>query len=292
LNLYREFRALKRFADDVPWHKLNFRLADVATPERPAAPGEPWRDLSVKSGMGWGRATGVEFTVKPEGRLVGKGQFSSFLYAPSKPKERRPLRFRVTCPQGGALVLHVREVSVRALLQVLIDGRVAWEQEFKAGPPGEGDYKETNWREEFELWQSLYDADCAVDIPPGNHTISLRNEGDDWIEVSEYHFRGCVDPRYETGLEVLGLQTDDYAILWLHNVASNWYNRTHKQPIDPVTGARFRLKGLADGEYEIVWYDTRTGLRTSKESATCSGETLPVTAPEVGADVACKIRGI
>jgi hypothetical protein len=290
LNLYREFNALQRFVNDVPWHELSFRLADLTTPEREPETGEPWGDLTVKPGIGWGRATGVEFSVSPQGRLLGGGQFSSYLYAPSKPDERRPLRFRVACPAGGQLVLHVGEVSVRALLQVLIDGEVAWENEFQAGPPGEGEYKETNWREEYGLWQSLYDADYTIDIPRGRHTLALRNVGDDWIEVNQYAFRGCLDPRFDTPLEVLGLQTDRYAILWLHNRASNWYNRSHELPIEPATGTCFWLKGLDSGDYEIVWYDTKTGLRTARESVTCARRLLFIEPPEVEADIACRIR--
>lgn len=290
LNLYHEFRALERFVDGVPWDRLDFQLARLTTPEREPAPGEPWRELTVKPGMGWGRATGEEFRVRPDGRLAGEGQFSSFLYAPSKPKERRSLRFRVTCPQGGELVLHAREVSVRALLQVLVDGEVAWEKELKAGPPGEGEYKETNWREEHGLWQSLYDTDCAIDIPPGTHTLALRNEGDDWIEIDQYTFWGCVDPRFDTDLEVLGMQTDDYAVLWLHNKASNWYNRSHDQPIEPVAGAHFRLAGLQDADYEITWYDTTTGLRTDRALVTCTRGKLLIEPPDIAADTACSIE--
>ena len=290
LDLYHEFTALGRFARDVPWSELNFALADISPPTREPVPGEQWRDLEVSPGMGWGKATGSDFAIEPDGRLTGEGTFSSFLYAPSKPNERTPLRFRVTCPQGGRLSFHIGTVSVAARLQVLVDGRVAWEKEFKAGPPGEGEYQQTKWVEQFKMWQSTYDAQYTVDLPPGEHTVELRNEGSDWIEVDRYRFTGCVDPRFATDLDVLGLETTDFAILWLHNRASNWYNRSHNLPVEPIRSATFALRGLSDGRYAVEWYDTATGTCARRQRASCREGKLPLSPAPILADVACKIR--
>jgi len=290
LNLYHEFTALSKFAADVPWPDLDFRLAETTTPVREAKPGEPWRDLAFRPGMGWGKSTGTEFTIDSHGTLVGEGAFAQFLYSPGKPDERAPLKFHVTCPTGGKLMMHVGAVSVRAVLQVLIDGQVAWGKEFKAGPPGEGEYKETAWREQWQMWQSTFDQEYTVDIPAGTHTIELDNQEGDWIEIDRYRLTGCVDPRFDTRLEVLGMATDDYAILWLHNQDNNWYNRTHDIAVEPVTGATFELRGLRGGEYVIEWWDTKTGTKASEAKAKCEGGRLAVSPGDVAADVACKVR--
>ncbi|MGQ9729792.1 MAG: DUF5060 domain-containing protein [Candidatus Zipacnadales bacterium] len=290
LDLYREFHALRRFVNDVPWNKLKFRLAQTTPPTVATEPDTPWGVVTVKPPLEWARATGTDFVVQPYGRVEGPGEFSSFLFSPSKPDLRQPLRFRVTCPGGGQLVMHVGRVSARARLQVNIDGQQAWEKEFVAGPAGEGEYKATEWLEQYGIWQSTFDQEYAIDLPPGEHTLSLDNVEGDWLEVREYRFIGCLDPQYAGTLDVYGIQTQDYAILWLHNRVHNWYNRSHGNPIEPVTGASFELLGLRDGSYTITWYDTYTGLRTCEEEARCGESRLRIVVPEVKQDVACKIR--
>jgi len=290
LNLYHEFTALAKFADGVPWNELDFRLANTSTPTIDVAPGTPWRDLSVQPPMGWGKATGTEFTVETDGRITGEGAFSSFLYSPAKPNERQPLSFHLTCPEGGQLVLHVDTVSTKAVVQVQLDGQVAWEKEFKAGPEGEGEYKETKWLEQYKLWQSVFDQDCTIDLPPGEHTISLDNREGDWISIATYTFKGCVDPRYASNLAIRGLQTDDLAILWLQNTDHNWYNVTHEVEIAPVTNATFEVLALKDGQYLIEWYDTKTGEKAREEKATSADGRLTVRTGQLAADEACQVR--
>ncbi len=289
-NLYHEFTALAQFAKDVKWPELDFRLAETSSPLRAPKPGEPWRDVELRPGTGWGKATGTEFTIESDGRLTGKGSFAQFLYSPGKPNERAPLRFHVACPQGGKLTMHVGTVSARAVLQVLIDGQVAWQKEFKAGPAGEGEYKETKYQEQWKLWQSLYDRDYTVDLPAGTHAVDLNNQDGDWIEVGRYRFTGCVDPRFVTQLDILGLTTDDYAIVWIHNRESNWYNQAHGTAVEPVRGATFTLKGLRDGEYVIEWWDTKTGTKARDERVKCAGGALTVAPGDVATDVACKVK--
>jgi hypothetical protein len=290
LNLYHEFTALAEFAKGIPWSKLDFRLAETTAPTVEVEPGAPWRDVTVQPPMGWGKATGTEFTVETDGRISGEGAFSQFLYSPGKPQERQPLSFRVTCPQGGQLVLHVDTVSARAVLQVQIDGQTAWEKEFNAGPEGEGDYKTTKWLEQYRLWQSVFDQDYTIDIPAGEHTISLDNREGDWITIATYTFKGCVDPKYASNLAIRGLQTDDLAILWLQNTAHNWYNVAHGVDIPPIKPATFELKGLKDGQYVVEWYDTQTGKKTREEKAKCEGGKVEVKTAEIGTDEACRIR--
>lgn len=290
LNLYHEFTALAEFAKDIPWNKLQFRIAEIGVPTVETEAGAPWRDLSIQPPMGWGRATGTEFTIEPDGRITGDGAFSSFLYSPAKPNERQPLSFRVTCPQGGQMVVHVDTVSGRAVLQVRIDGQVAWEKEFVAGPEGEGEYTSTKWYEEWKVWQSTFDRDYTVEIPPGEHIISLDNLEGDWINIGSYTFRGCVDPKYASNLAVRGIQTDELAILWLQNTEHNWYNATHGIEIPPTRPATFELFGLKDGQYIVQWYDTSSGRRTREESITCEGGRIAIRTAEIASDIACKVR--
>lgn len=290
-GLYREFTALSRFVGDIPWPELDPELADLTTPVLPADPNAPWGEAQVTPGMGWGKATGTDYTIGPDGRLTGDGVFSTTLFSEGKPEVRMPLRFRLDCPKGGTLTLHVGQVSTAARLEVLIDGQVAWSKELTAGPPGEGEYKSSAYQADWDGWYSTYDQDYEVPLPPGPHTVEMRNAAGDWVEVTSYRFGGCVDPRFATSLEVLGISTDDFAVLWAHNVRSNWKADaagTEPEPTPPA--ASFELRGLRDGSYRLEWYDTRTGLATHTEEAVSSGGTMVISPGPVARDVACKVR--
>ncbi len=290
-GLYREFAALARFASDVPWADLDARLADTTAPALPERAGAPWGSATIVPGMGWGRSTGTDFTLDPSGAVVGEGTFSSTLFSSGKPEYRMPLRFTVSCPEGGRLALHVGRVSSGALLRVTVDGALAWGKTLTAGPPGEGEYKSSEYQPDWDGWYSTYDEDYTVDLPPGHHTVEVDNAGGDWVEVSSYRFEGCVDPRFATGLDVYGIATDDFAILWLHNESSNWKTDAAGQEPEPTPETvSFALRGLREGSYRIEWFDTRTGEPVRAETAIATGGALHIRPGRVARDVACKVR--
>ncbi|MEN6345701.1 MAG: DUF5060 domain-containing protein [Armatimonadia bacterium] len=286
-NLYHEFTSLRRFVDTVPWTKLNFELADFGPVRRPVAVDAPWDDIRCVSTLGWAKATGTDFTIRRDGAVLGEGTFSGTLFSPSKKDMMTPLRFRVTYPQDGKFILHIGTVSQGAVLHVKVDGQEVLVKDLPAGE-GTGPWKKTTWVEQHKIWQSEYDTDIEVPVPAGEHVIELENSGKDWIGVTQYVFAGCRDPQYGT-LQCLGMRTADYALLWLHDPESTWYNDKLGKVPQPIDGATTTLLGLADGNYQVEWWDTRKGEVSATNPAVSAEGKLSLTVPTFTRDVAAKV---
>jgi hypothetical protein len=219
------------------------------------------------------------------------GQFAQLLFSDSKPDLKRPLKFHVTYPQAGTLTMDVETVSQGAVIHVRVDGQEVWTKELPAGPPGEGDYKATNWREQWQIWQSDYNQSYTVPIPAGEHVIEVENTGKDWVSIGGWTFGGCRDPRYKPG-EVLGLVTPDLALAWVHDGDSTWYNDRYGRIPGPVSGATTELTGLADGVWRLEWWDTRRGAPVAETTETCAGGRMPVHVPAFTRDIAVRMTPV
>lgn len=285
-NLYREFGALRRFVDTVDWPRFDpdFMEAGPLTVDVPA--GTPWLDVRARGRDWWGKHGEGEVVIGDDGSVTG--DFAQILFSDSKPDMKRPLRFRVTYPQPGTLTFDLETVSQGAVLHVRVDGEEVWSREFPAGPPGEGEYEATNWREEWQIWQSDYNTSYSVPIPAGNHVIEVENTGRDWASIGGWTFSGCRDPRYMLG-EVLGLVAPELALAWIHDGASTWYNDRYGRIPGPVSGAHTELRGLADGRWSLEWWDTRQGAPITTTTQTSTGGRMPVDIPTFTRDIAVRL---
>lgn len=285
-NLYHEFTAARKFVDSVPWTKLRFDFAQFGATAAELPAGLPWQDLSVSGAISWGKATGTDFVVNPDGSLTGEGNFCTTLYSETKPNERAPLRFTVTYPTDGKVIAHVGIVSQGATLHIKVDGAEVLTQDLPAGE-GQGPWKTTTWVEQYKIWQSTYDQDFSAPVPAGKHVIEFEVTGKDWVSVPRITFTGVRDPHL-VHLDRWGLAADGYAIFWLHDPNSNWYNDKYDKLPSPILGAKTSLLGLKDGRYRVEWWDTRKGEIVQTEEATCANGTLQLTVPEFLRDIAGK----
>jgi len=110
--------------------------------------------------------------------------FCALLYGPEKPELKEPLVFRI--PSGIAasatLTVHVFEVSASSTLVVSADGRAVFKKSFVNGP-GTGEWAKAVWREEWKVWQNVWDRDYEVAIPAGTREVVLENAGGDWMRL-------------------------------------------------------------------------------------------------------------
>ena len=288
-NHYDRFTGLAKFVAQVPWTQYRPRIAEFGLSRLPenAEVGE-WDDFVVRSSLGWQKATGTDFIASRDGRLLGEGQPSPFLFSDSKPDMKQPYRIKADMPQAGQLVLHVDTVSASAVIHVRLDGEEIWTRELLAGE-GEGPWKSTELYGDDGPWQSTYDEDFAVDIPAGEHVIELENTGGDWVSVPSIRLTGYVDPRLGR-VEAYGLCDDRLALVWLRDKRSTWYNDA--QGVEParLEGLTCPLRGLPAGEYEIEWWDTRQGEPLQTRPASCRDGELLLQPPPFGRDIAAQIR--
>jgi aryl-phospho-beta-D-glucosidase BglC (GH1 family) len=110
------------------------------------------------------------------------------LYSPNKadltPESRAPLIVRGPFERETILRIHVMTVSTRADLIARADGETIWEKSFVCGP-GEGEWKTAEYREEWKIYQNVYDRDYEMTVPAGAKQVELAMTGGDWLQISE-----------------------------------------------------------------------------------------------------------
>lgn len=110
----------------------------------------------------------------PNGTLLG----------PRKPEGSHPLL--IDGPFAGAteLRLHVLTVSASALLVVEADGKNVFQKQFRCGP-GKGEWKQAEFKKEWQIYQNLFDRDYAAMIPAGTQQVRVRVAEGDWLEIGQ-----------------------------------------------------------------------------------------------------------
>ncbi|WP_197231196.1 glycoside hydrolase family 5 protein [Novipirellula artificiosorum] len=84
--------------------------------------------------------------------------------------------------------LHVGTVSSRATLVAKADDQIVWQKEFVCGP-GQGEWKESNFMEQWNSYQNVYDCDYHFAIPEGTGKVELSVIAGDWLSLTEVAIR-------------------------------------------------------------------------------------------------------
>ena len=116
---------------------------------------------------------------------------SSFLYATDDPesgKNKGPLIIKCDLKQETELAVTVHEVSSVSLLAVSANGKRIFEKAFKCGP-GQGEWKEARWREQWQIWCNLYDKAYTAKLPAGTTEVRIENADGDWMTISGLSFK-------------------------------------------------------------------------------------------------------
>jgi hypothetical protein len=58
----------------------------------------------------------------------------------------------------------------------------------------------------------------------------------------------------------------------------------------PVSKAILTVRGLADGTYQVTWWNTQTGQEIDTDRMDAKAGSLQVPVPTFSADIACKIE--
>jgi hypothetical protein len=210
------------------------------------------------------------FQVSPSGQVDKPESFNAAFYG----KDSHTLS--IDFPVDGALVVHVPEISTgrndKPVLRVAVDGREALSQPLL---PHDADYPWQFWR--------FY----PIDVTAGHHDIEISNAGTGGLwtgyELQNYVYREGPD------LEVMGMQTDDYVLLWVRNPQFIWiYDREGRKPEEQDEGL-LTLSGVSDGEYSVVWCETTTGEVLVRCMAATDAGSLTLLTPRITRSAVAKL---
>ena len=257
-NLYHHFAPLAAVARQVPFAAGQFQTVPAVVA------GGPPSDLSFSPAAGWGAATAAQFTVDAGGNLTpGVTELGQFLYgAQWNTQYRNPPQFTVTFPQASKFRVRTGgNASQAPKIVISLDGVQVLSQNGQVA--------------------STY----AIDVPAGQHTIQVDNQGTDWIEIAEYVF------------EKIGLSLDAFVLRsadqtksagWLHQKQYNWeYVKNNGAPPGPIAGLQVTVPGMAPGAYALHWWDCASGnLQQTTAGTTDAAGNLLLNCPQILWDVA------
>ena len=167
-------------------------------------------------------------------------------------KFRQPMQIEGPFSSATKLRMLVGTVSNSTSLVVEADGKVVFKHDFKPGP-GEGEWKQVVFQQQWNTYQNIYDKDYEAVIPSGTRQVVVRAEGGDWLtlkEISLNNGRGdaMVHLSPGWGQEPSRFRYDGSAITGglLETKDRNWLKRTM---IEPWQAVQRQGVGVMVGEF-------------------------------------------
>ncbi len=292
-KLYSQFTAVRKFTDQVAWTESSWNLLKSDPIMLPNAI-ETFSDMYLPAAAGWGRSAYTDIDVTPLG-IGDHRSMPEFLYGPSKPELRVPLKIHLRYTKDGSIAIRLNMVSDRSRLSISIDGNKVSETDLDASPPKEASlkpgYESTKYFKEYGVYQANFEKSVVVPVSAGDHTVTLDNTSGDWLSLAGITFQGYRSSRSST-LQIYGIHCSDSAVLWVHNTVNTWLNRSMGHLPTEISGGESVLHGLNAGQYQIRWIDTSTGnsLGTARVTALSSG--CRIRLPSIKTDIAAILTRI
>lgn len=284
-NLYGQFAKIRECADRIPWKNGPWNVLEIDAPEIIATK-ETFHDLTLIPTGEWGKGASTPLEITSlEG--AGKQVVPAFLYGALKPELQTPLTFAVNYERPGRFEIKVGTVSINTTLRIALDGRVLMEKALSAQPVAEGvtpEYEKTEFRTEFGVYQAQFNKKYGIDIPAGEHTITVEVTEGDWLNAAEYVLGDYLSDRFAK-LNIYGITNYAQAFAWVQNAAHHWMNVRDGVSIPAVAESKTNVHGLPDGRYHCTWRDTWSGETIGLTPCECVGGNLPVTIPPVEKDL-------
>jgi hypothetical protein len=90
-------------------------------------------------------------------------------------------------------------------------------------------------------------------------------------------------------VRVVGLTAGDRMLLWLFNSEATWHKRlVEKHAAQEIAEMQITVPNVADGNWRVEWWDTRSGEIVRREAVSADGS-LQLAAPPMTSDMAVKL---
>jgi hypothetical protein len=289
-NLYPHYTAVRNFTRDVNWNSRNvipLKTTPVVYHTGGVNGSAGYSDVDITAQDTWGGIKYSEFTIGNTGDVSG-GVLNMYLHGTSKMDLKVEPVFHVDYPANGKFALHIDTVSQGAQLLIYLDNKLTLDKELAAGA-GDGPWKKSIYRKEYNIYQCVYDERFEIDVPKGLHTIRLANNGKDWISIKTVTLVNYKNDAFANA-RVVGLGLDNEMLVWIQNKERNWRNDILRKYPAYIKGVSFRIQDVASGLYKIEWWDTFNGKMISAQDAEAKGGELEIAIPDFDKDIACKIK--
>lgn len=179
------------------------------------------------------------------------------LLGPKKKEGSHPLILEGPFTEALDLRMRVMVVSMAAQLVVEADGRPVFEKAFRCGP-GEGEWKKAEFKQQYNIYQNLFDRDYTAQIPAGTKQIQIRVTDGDWLQIGELGLKPATSGAKEAKLplrQMFGKQPDavpcekDASGQWVFKSAMQGRQWLWDDRIEPWLALERQGVGVVVGEW-------------------------------------------
>jgi hypothetical protein len=126
------------------------------------------------------------FFIQRSGRVEGQEMLRAFLQPPSAGLDHQPYTFEMDFDHAVRFSAWIYQVERHATLTFTLDGNRKTSFDLPAGP-GKG----ILWKEMPTGWQSVYDRELGIRVPPGRHRVRVDNLGKGFVWLNAYTVRAA-----------------------------------------------------------------------------------------------------
>lgn len=245
-NLEQYYAPLAAFAAGVDWANLNLQPAEAGLLVEDRSLYRPLRLMDFNRQIRAPLTGTTTHVISADGISTDPQLIPSYIYGLIYDNRfNQPQHYRVVTPVNTYFEIAIRAVSPQAgaRLIIAVDENVA---------------------AEFALRSGSTEAVARIPLPVGEHTVTLNNSGEDWLEVDYIEVGQLVAPA-----RVLTLRDSDagVALAWLQHRDYTWERFSSGatgELIQPLL-FRYRLEQMPPGRYLAQIWEPLSGALLGEE---------------------------
>jgi hypothetical protein len=286
-HLYYLFGAVANFIKGVDWAGEDFRRANISIGYAHPPKTAERKDLAFESGpIQWsdGDANRPHTISINKEKVDGDTPVPGIQHGLRNHREwHNPIRFKVNLQRQTKFEVSVGDVSGYggAIMQVSLDGDPVMTREFIAGDNASNGTSISKFAGKY-----------SIDIPSGEHTVTVENIGNDWF-MAGYRFVNLLKRTGPT-LQGWALEGNQTVIAWFRAEGRTWKRViVDKMKFPEVQPSIVTLDGLSAGDWKLEVWDTWKGqvLASSIQRVGIKGQVhMPL--PPFTKDLAVKLTKV
>jgi len=281
---YNYLKAVKKMVEDVPFSKRNWTPVSIHSFNFHESRPSYYADVIVE---GWPGNFELNVEDAPEvykidahGRVQHQESLSATLTGieEGRPDQTSTVKFSMNYPTDGAFAVYVtelRESEPTPQLTVDLDGERMVRAELT--PLDMEDYHPIKYNQYF-----------TVNVPAGAHTIGVSNSGGGRI-ITSFELINYL-PKSGPDLEVRGLQSDDFILLWLKNQKFTVLHEMVGIGLQTQPEGVLELQKVPNGTWMAEWVNTINASTIRTELVESDNHTLVLQTPPVKESIAVRLR--
>ncbi len=282
---YTFIHVVKKIVHDIPFSKRDWRPININSFTFSDPQPDYYADILVEGWPGNFRLdrdnTPEYFQINNNGRVLNHESLTAILTGSLEPGSSRAtsnVTFKVEFPVDGEFVIYItelRDAEPTPQLTVTLDDKQVLQKDLL--PIDSENYHPIMFNQYF-----------TVDISRGSHTISMSNTGGGRI-VSSFELKNFL-LKNGPDLDVKGIQTDDFILLWLKNQKFTVLHELVKIPLHEQPEGILELEQVPNGIWLAEWVNTIDATELKRELVETRNDKLILHTPVVTKSIAIRLH--